>query len=87
MSACQFSIPFSKPADEILNKIRGAIQSQGGQFAGDTAAGNFSVEVFGNAIAGSYTSEGNTLNITIDEKPFIIPCSAIEGFLTKQLNG
>ncbi|MFN8244967.1 MAG: hypothetical protein U0T56_01100 [Ferruginibacter sp.] len=86
MSACEFSIPFSKPADEILNKIRSAIQSQGGQFEGDTASGKFSVEVFGNAIAGSYTSSGQTLNITIDEKPFLIPCSAIEGFLSKQLS-
>ena len=87
MSACTFTIPFSKPAEEILTKIRTAIQSQGGQFEGDQSAGKFSVEVFGNAIAGSYTSTGQTLHIIIDEKPFLIPCSAIEGFLTKQLNG
>lgn len=87
MSACQFSIPFTKPADDILEKIRSAIQSQKGNFQGDTQAGDFSVEVFGQAIAGSYTVEGQTLQILISDKPFLIPCNAIEGFLEKQLNG
>lgn len=86
MSACTFSIPFSKPADEILNKIRSAIQSQGGQFDGNTESGQFHVEVFGNTIAGSYQSDGSTLNIVITDKPFMIPCSAIESYLGAKLN-
>jgi hypothetical protein len=86
MSACTFSIPFNKPADEVLSKVKKTIESQGGQFNGDTHAGSFFVEVFGNRVAGSYAVSGSTINIVIDEKPFLIPCSAIESFLTKQLN-
>jgi len=85
MSACTFSIPFSGSAEAVLSKAKSAVESQGGSFTGDTNAGNFEVSIFGNAIIGSYTVAGNDMNIVIDEKPFLVPCSAIEGFLKKQL--
>jgi hypothetical protein len=55
MSACNFSIPFSGTPDEVLGKARSFMQSQGGNFDGDTNNGNFNASVFGNTIAGSYT--------------------------------
>ena len=86
MSACNFSIPFSGDAEKILDKARSAVESQSGSFNGDLNAGTFDLSVMGNNIAGSYTVAGQILNITIDSKPFLVPCSMIEGFLTKQLN-
>ena len=86
MSACNFSIPFSGSPEEVLGKARSFMQSQGGNFDGDTNNGNFNASVFGNTIAGSYTVTGQTLNIVIDSKPFMIPCSTIEGFLKNQIN-
>jgi hypothetical protein len=86
MSACNFSIPFSGTPDEVLGKARSFMQSQGGNFDGDTNSGNFNASVFGNTIAGSYTVNGQTLNIVIDSKPFMIPCSTIEGFLKNQIS-
>ncbi|MEJ7625919.1 MAG: hypothetical protein WKF35_03565 [Ferruginibacter sp.] len=86
MSDCNFTIPFSGPSDIILNKARTAVESQGGVFNGDENLGNFQVSVFGNSISGSYLVSGENLNIIIDSKPFLVPCSAIQSFLTKLIN-
>jgi len=87
MAACNFSISFSGPVESVLNKARTAVQSQHGTFNGDNNSGQFDVSVFGNTIRGSYTVIGNALDIAIDSKPFLLPCSAIEGFLRSQLAG
>lgn len=86
MSSCNFSIPFNGSAEQVLNKAKSAVESQGGNFTGDINAGNFEVSVFGNTIAGSYNLSGNNMDIVIDSKPFLIPCSTIENFLAKQLS-
>jgi len=86
MSACNFTIPFSGSAEAVLSKAKKSVESQGGTFTGDTNSGSFQVSIFGNAIIGSYTVAGTDLNIIIDEKPFLVPCSAIEGFLKNQLS-
>ncbi len=86
MSACNFTIPFSGEAESILRKAKSTVESQGGSFTGDVASGNFDVSVFGNTIAGSYNVAGQSLDIVIDSKPFLVPCSTIESFLTKQLS-
>lgn len=83
--ACDFSIPFSGNAEDVLTKARRAVESQGGQFNGDTSSGDFHVAVFGNKIAGAYTVNGQSLNIVITDKLFMVPCSAIENFLMGQL--
>ena len=61
------------------------MQSQGGTFEGDASAGHFQVSVFGSNITGSYTVAGQDMTIRIEDKPFLIPCSTIEGFLRNQL--
>lgn len=83
--ACDFSIPFSGSGEAILTKAKSAVQSQGGDFNGDGDSGGFNVSVFGNKIVGTYTVSGQTLNINITDKPFMVPCSAIESFLKAQL--
>ncbi len=85
MSACNFSIPFSSGAEDVLEKAKTAINSQGGNFNGDASGGSFDVSVFGNTIKGSYTVEGSTLNVVIDSKPFLVPCSTIESFLKSKM--
>lgn len=86
MSGCNFSIPFEGAADRIVGKARYAVESQGGNFTGDTSTGNFDVSMFGNHMAGSYNVNGQVLNIVISSKPFMIPCSTIESFLKSQVN-
>lgn len=86
MSACNFTVPFTKDAAEVLEKAKNTVESQGGSFTGDTGSGNFNVSVFGNTIVGTYVVEGQNLNIDITDKPFLVPCSMIESFLKGQLS-
>lgn len=83
--ACNFSIPFSGAADDVLSKAKSAVEGQGGNFKGDTNSGNFDVSVFGSTIVGSYAVNGQDLDIVISDKPFLIPCSTIEGFLKNKI--
>ena len=83
--ACDFSISFPGNPEAILAKAKTTVQGQGGNFNGDTNNGEFDVSVFGNKIMGNYTVSGQMLNITITDKPFMVPCSAIESFLKAQL--
>lgn len=87
MAACHFIIPFSGNSMEVLQKARSAVEQQGGAFDGDANTGNFQVSVFGSTINGSYTVAGQSLDIVILTKPFLIPCRTIEGFLKNQMGG
>ena len=84
MSKCNFSIGFSGTPEEVYNKAKSAVEKQGGTFTGDVNSGSFSINVFGN-ISGSYTVSGSQLNIVIEEKPMMIPCTAIENVLKSQI--
>jgi hypothetical protein len=83
--ACNFSIPFSGSPIDVLGKAKSAVQNQGGAFKGDETSGIFQISIMGSAIKGSYIVSGSDLNITIDSKPFLIPCNTIEGFLRNQI--
>ena len=86
MSTCNFIIPFSGKAEDILQKAKSFVESQSGNFNGDIHAGNFDLSVFGNTIVGSYTTDGNELNLVISDKPFMVPCSLIESMLKQKLS-
>jgi hypothetical protein len=84
MSKCNFSIPFTGTAEEVFKKAKAAVEKQGGTFNGDSNSGSFSISVFG-TISGNYSVSGNQLNITIGDKPMMIPCAAIENVLKSQI--
>jgi hypothetical protein len=86
MSECNFSIPFSGEVETILAKAKAAVKSQNGDFTGDVNAGNFEVSVFANLIKGHYKVVGQNLQLTITNKPFLIPCSTIESFLKSEIS-
>jgi len=83
--ACRFTIPFTGNAIDVLSKAKTAIQSQGGTLNGDDSVGDFNVSVFGNTINGTYSVAGSDLDIVIQSKPFLIPCSSIESFLKNKI--
>ena len=85
MSACNFTIPFSGSPGEVLQKAQAAIRDQGGLFRGDGTSGIFELTVLGSSIKGSFNISGQDLNVAIDSKPFMIPCSTIQSYLTKHL--
>jgi hypothetical protein len=85
MSKCNFSIPFSGSAEDVFSKAKTAVERQGGSFNGNASNGSFSINVFG-TISGSYSVSGNQLDIVIEDKPMMIPCSAIENVLKNQIS-
>lgn len=86
MSDCNFTLPFNESPVKAVEKARAAIEKQNGNFIGDESAGNFEVTIFGNTIIGHYNVTGQVLNLVITEKPFFVPCSTIESFLSKQIS-
>lgn len=85
MSACNFSIPFSGTPADILTRAEAAIHEQGGLFSGDHQSGIFKLTVLGSDISGSFNISGQELNVVIDSKPFMIPCSTIQSYLIRHL--
>lgn len=83
MGQCNFSIPFSTSADDLASMARTAITNAGGNFNGDSNGGNFDVSTPLGTIRGSYLIQGDTINVSITSKPFLVSCSLIE----KQLQG
>ena len=86
MSDCTINIPFTDSVSAGIEKAKAAIESHNGTFNGNEKAGEFDVTVFGNTIKGSYTVNGNVLNLVITHKPFFVPCNTIESLLLKEIS-
>ncbi len=84
MSKCNFSIAFTGSPEQVYNIAKAAVEKQGGSFNGNSTGGSFSINVFGN-ISGTYTVSGQQLEISIEDKPMMIPCGAIENVLKSQI--
>ncbi len=84
--ACQFTVPFAGDSVAITEKAAAAVRSQGGQFSTNDAGGAFTLSLLGSDISGSFLVAGQSLQVTIQSKPFFVPCGTIEGFLKNQLS-
>ena len=81
MSECRFQFEFPGSATALVEKIRAKMTDAGGQFEGSPAVGHFSLPTLVGAFDGSYTIDNNTIWIEVTDKPFFVPCSAIEAKL------
>lgn len=72
-----FSVNFTGDATSLLERARKTATDNGAQVTGDTNKGAFS----GRGVEGSYAVNGNTVNITVDKKPMIVPWSLVESQL------
>jgi hypothetical protein len=70
-----FNFSFAKPQNisQAIEMVRSGIESKGGTFSGDEQQGNFKAS----GIIGQY-KVSNIVNVTIQDKPFVIPNSLIE---------
>lgn len=82
--ACEISIPLAASATDLFLKVKEAIEKNGGTLTGDEQSGSFHIKIMG-TIAGSYTTDGQTMNIIVDNKPIFISCGQIESFLLSRL--
>jgi hypothetical protein len=74
-----FNVRLHHQISSIVNKIRSKITGNGGRFEGDTKCGYFHGKSVLGTINGEYRSISDTeVEITIEDKPFILPYSVIE---------
>lgn len=85
MAKCSFSIPFSGPAENFVQKAQTAINSNSGKFNGDTSSGAFVISTPLGEISGVYAVENQSFFISIEDKPFLVSCSKIENTLKDYL--
>ena len=76
---CNFSIPFTGTADDLVTKLNNAITAQGGSF--DPVNKTFSVPTPVGTISGTYDINGNSLDVVITHKPIVLSCSKIENYI------
>jgi hypothetical protein len=72
-----FDVSFSGDATSLLQHAKKAANEAGAKLTGDTNSGNFS----GKGIEGRYEVNGNTVHVTINKKPIVVPDSVIESRL------
>lgn len=80
----QFTISYPGDKAQLISKLKNMIGSKG-QLAGDEQHGNFEGDTPVGSFAGSYTIEGNDINVTIDKKPFLVSTSMIKDEFEKAL--
>lgn len=85
MAKCNISIDFNGNPDELIRSAEQAISGAGGSFSGSNAEGNFAINSPLGKVSGTYTVLGQSFNISITDKPFLVSCSKIEEELRKQI--
>ena len=81
MSECRFQFDFAGSSTSLVEKIRVKMTEAGGRFEGSASYGTFSLPTPIGAFDGTYTIDKNTIWVEVLDKPFFVPCSAIESRL------
>ena len=69
-----FSINTNKDPETLVQEARTVAEENNATFSGDASAGTFS----GRGVEGSYEVEGNTVTITVTDKPRLATWSKVE---------
>lgn len=69
-----FSFKITGTPDQGVAKARAAAEKEGAEFSGDVSAGPLSAL----GAVGPYTISGDTVEVTISERPFFPPPSLVE---------
>ncbi|MCL2209129.1 MAG: DUF4384 domain-containing protein [Treponema sp.] len=77
-----FSIEKPRNMTEAVQSVRAGIEASGGTFSGDEQQGEFRAK----GITGQYVT-GNSVDVSIFEKPFIVPNSMIEKEVRSYFSG
>ncbi len=78
MSPCRFQFDFPGKADALVAAIRSHVSRAGGSFTGSSREGSFVLSTPVGIFRGTYTVSGQTIFLEVADKPFFVPCSAIE---------
>jgi hypothetical protein len=84
---CEFSRQLPGPAMETIARARRPITESGGSLDGDDRRGSITIPTPVGEIAGEYLVTGSTIAFRITQKPFFVPCAAIEARVDRFLFG
>ena len=82
---CTFSVPFQIPTEEIISKLSSTILSNKGSFEGTNSSGNLKVPTPIGSVAAEYEVNGQSLDVRITNKPFLLSCAQIESYIKQFL--
>ena len=85
MAKCNILIDFTGNADELISSANAAISAAGGSFSGNNSTGQFAINSPLGKVSGTFVVEGQSFNISITDKPFLVSCTRIEDELRKHL--
>jgi hypothetical protein len=69
-----FRVQTQKDPDTLVKEARQVAKENDATFEGDTSSGSFS----GKGVEGNYQIEGQTVEVTITDKPTLAPWSKVE---------
>jgi hypothetical protein len=69
-----FRVETQKDADTLVSEARQVAKENDATFEGDSSSGSFS----GKGVEGNYEIEGQTVQVTITDKPTLAPWSKVE---------
>ena len=82
--AHSFKIKLNEDISSVLKKVESHVTGGGGSFRGDEDKGSFDGDSLLGHIKGEYCSiSGSEIEITIKNKPFLVPYSVIESEIKK----
>lgn len=85
MSPCRFEYDFPGKADALVETIREHVSRAGGSFTGSASEGSFVLSTPIGSFRGTYAVSGQTLVLEVHNRPFFVPCSAIETKLAEYI--
>ncbi|MEL1244177.1 hypothetical protein AAEO56_07900 [Flavobacterium sp. DGU11] len=80
----QFTVNYPGDKSQLLNKIKNTVGEKG-KVSGDEQQGNFAGETPVGDFEGTYTIEGDNININITKKPFLVSTGMIKDEFEKAL--
>jgi hypothetical protein len=72
-----FSVKTQKDPDTLVSEAKQVAKENDATFQGDTSSGSFS----GKGVEGNYEIEGQTVEVTITDKPTLAPWSKVESLI------
>jgi hypothetical protein len=81
VSICKFQFEFRGTGESLVENIRAHVVRAGGELTGSATSGSFSLSTPVGAFRGDYTISGQTILLEVADKPFFVPCGAIEARL------
>ncbi|MHB1178252.1 MAG: hypothetical protein ACYCZO_07980 [Daejeonella sp.] len=85
MAKCNITIDFNGNGEELIRSAEQAISGAGGSFSASNSEGQFAINSPLGKVSGTFVVQGQSFNISITDKPFLVSCDRIEEELRKQI--